>query len=270
MESDGRLRASDYSSGFASSIYPGRNVPDLSGLVGMLPGAKYIMLPVEPGDSIDVGGAGGSHPNGDETANNDGWASFSGTSAAAPQLAGAAALIKQACGRLSPAQIRDVMKVTARDVTTGRCHPNQNNAATTGPDLATGHGKINAYRAVIRARTLCRLRPIRPIQPVQPIQPIQPVQPVQPIRPVSPIRPIRPIQPVQPVQPIRPIRPIQPINPIRPVGPIAPRSNEEEGFEDESAQYAQSASFDDAYISDDELDTLEDMIEKGQIDPSDV
>ena len=39
---------------------------------------------------IDVGNAGGTHPNGDETANNDGWAAFSGTSAAAPQLAGVA------------------------------------------------------------------------------------------------------------------------------------------------------------------------------------
>jgi len=35
MEPDGSMRASDYASGFASNIYNGRNVPDLSGLVGM-------------------------------------------------------------------------------------------------------------------------------------------------------------------------------------------------------------------------------------------
>ena len=68
----------------------------------------YIMLPVEPADDIDVGNAvenirrrirsaGGAHPNGDETANNDGWARIQRNSAAAPQLAGAARFIKQAC-----------------------------------------------------------------------------------------------------------------------------------------------------------------------------
>src|SRR6185295_9743336 len=88
MNKDESLRASDYASGFASKIYANRNCPDLCGLVGMKPKAAYIMLPLEPGDEIDVGNAGSTHPNGDETANNDGWAAFSGTSAAAPQLAG--------------------------------------------------------------------------------------------------------------------------------------------------------------------------------------
>ena len=41
MEVDGSLQASDYSSGFMSNIYPNRRVPDLSGLVGMLPTAAY-------------------------------------------------------------------------------------------------------------------------------------------------------------------------------------------------------------------------------------
>ncbi|MGH2827994.1 MAG: S8 family serine peptidase, partial [Actinomycetota bacterium] len=39
MASNGDMSASNYSSGFASSIYPGRSVPDVSGLVGMLPRA---------------------------------------------------------------------------------------------------------------------------------------------------------------------------------------------------------------------------------------
>ena len=62
MKQDESLRASDYSSGFMSNIYPNRRVPDLCGLVGMQPKAMYIMLPLEPGDDIDVGNSGGKHP----------------------------------------------------------------------------------------------------------------------------------------------------------------------------------------------------------------
>ncbi|HYJ47173.1 MAG TPA: S8 family serine peptidase, partial [Pyrinomonadaceae bacterium] len=112
MDVDESLRASDYASGFISQIYPNRRVPDLCGLVGMKPKAIYIMLPIQPGDEIDAtpssspgGLQGGTFPNGDETTNNDGWGAFSGTSAAAPQLAGVAALIKQACPGLKPADI---------------------------------------------------------------------------------------------------------------------------------------------------------------------
>ena len=42
----------------------------------------------------------------------------------APQLAGICALVKQACPRLSPSRVRDILRKTARDVTTGNCHPN--------------------------------------------------------------------------------------------------------------------------------------------------
>lgn len=160
MNPDGSMRASDYASGFASNIYPGRKVPDVSGLVGMSPKAQYIMFPVEPGDSIDVGLSGGNHPLGDETTRNDGWAAFSGTSAAAPQIAGICALIKQACRRLTPSQVRSILKRTARDVTKGNCSPSTGaNPATFGPDLATGYGLADAYRATIVARLRCILRP---------------------------------------------------------------------------------------------------------------
>jgi subtilisin family serine protease len=152
---DGALRASDYASGFDSNIYPGRRVPDLSGLVGMRPGAQLIMLPVPEGCALDTQLAGGTHPNGDETAPDDGWAAFSGTSAATPQVAGVCALIKQACARLAPAEIREILMTTARDVTTGTNHPNFGNAAVAGPDTATGNGLVDAHRAVLLAKLRC-------------------------------------------------------------------------------------------------------------------
>lgn len=49
----GTLEASNYSSSFTSPVYPGRQVPDICGLVGKLPYGSYIMLPVPPGSGID-------------------------------------------------------------------------------------------------------------------------------------------------------------------------------------------------------------------------
>lgn len=148
MDEQMNLQASNYSSGFASNIYSGRNVPDVSGLVGLLPKAMYIMLPLQPLDSIDTGNSGGVHPNGDQTFNNDGWAAFSGTSAAAPQIAGVAALLKQQKPTLTPLQIKNILKRTATDVTAGNCNANTGgHAAVSGPDLATGHGLVNAFAA---------------------------------------------------------------------------------------------------------------------------
>lgn len=119
------LEASNYASGFASPIYPGRNVPDVCGLVGMMPRARYIMLPVQPNGNAYATGSGGQHPDSDETAPGDWWAVFSGTSAAAPQLAGVCALMKQASPGLWPLQARDVLKRTTRDVVLGRCSARQ-------------------------------------------------------------------------------------------------------------------------------------------------
>ena len=227
MNKDESLRASDYASGFMSNIYSGRRVPDLSGLVGMKPRAAYIMLPLEPGDDIDVGSAGGTHPNGDETLNNDGWAAFSGTSAAAPQLAGAAALIKQACPKLKPFEIRDILRKTARDVTTGNCNTSSSGAAATvGPDVATGDGLVDAHKAVMLAKVKCLGPVITPITVLPPIQPpITPITVLPPVQPpvLPPIRPVVPITPVGPT-PIVPIRPIGP-TPIQPIRPIAPIVN---------------------------------------------
>jgi hypothetical protein len=229
IRQDGSLRASDYTSGFMSNIFPGRRVPDLSGLVGMRPRAQSIMLPVPEGCTLDADLAGGNHPNGDETTGNDGWAAFSGTSAAAPQVAGVVALIKQACARLTPAEIRDILMSTARDVTTGTNHPNFGNAAVAGPDTATGNGLVDAHKAVLVAKVRCISVPIRPIlpfigpfPPIQPLLPVQPIQPAIPLRPVLPFRPLFPLLPLQPVQPALPIQPAFPIQPALPLQPFAP------------------------------------------------
>jgi hypothetical protein len=259
MKINGAMEASNYSSGCMSNIYPGRRVPDVSGLVGMNPKAIYIMLPLEPGDAIDVGRSGGAFPNGDQTANNDGWGVFSGTSAAAPQLAGVAALMKQACGRLSPADIRSIMMKTARDVTAGRCA--NGHQATAGPDLATGNGLVDAYKAVMLAKVRCLTIRGRSIDRV-----IEPVRGgIEPVR--SGIEPVRGgIEPVRGgIEPIR--RGIEPPGPdpirgIRPPGPD-PLSG---------SKYVESmpdASLEQASLSQEEAADLEDMVVKSEIDLED-
>lgn len=158
MHKDGRkLEATQYASGFASRMYRDRSVPDVSGLVGLPPKAIYLMLPVEPKDEIDTElSTGTAYPNGDETTKTDGWAAFSGTSAAAPQLAGICALIKQACPNINPTKIRDILKRTARDVTSGKCSLRTGgHSARVGPDLATGAGLADTSEAVRAARDAC-------------------------------------------------------------------------------------------------------------------
>jgi subtilisin family serine protease len=144
-------RASNYASGYQSPWFDEVTVPTVCGLVGLRPRAQYIMLPVPPGSPLDVGA---SQPStvpfdpSDGTAPNDGWALFSGTSAAAPQLAGAAALILDAKPNLVPAQVIEALSETAIDITTGSCHPRFNRPAAVGHDVATGSGLVNAAAAV--------------------------------------------------------------------------------------------------------------------------
>ena len=143
------LRATNYTSGYSSPWFEGVTVPDVSGAVGLQPRAQYLMLPVPPRCEIDVDesqAAGGDTPDG--TSSNDGWALFSGTSAAAPQLAGAVALILAAKPGLQPAQVTEALAATATDVQVGTCHPRFNHQATPGQDLATGFGLVNASAAV--------------------------------------------------------------------------------------------------------------------------
>lgn len=156
VDADGRMNASDYASGFESPLFPGRKVPDVCGLVGMQPRAQYIMLPVEPGDELDVEEARIDPRSGstivDGTAPRDGWARFSGTSAAAPQLAGICALLKQANSSITPQKMKEILMNTAVDITQG--HNAQHEPAGPGNDLATGSGLANAERAVQVARNL--------------------------------------------------------------------------------------------------------------------
>jgi subtilisin family serine protease len=130
---DGNLKysATEYTSGFVSTWFPGRQVPDISGLCGTPPTADYIILPVQSGASLEK---------------SKGWGAFSGTSAAAPMVAGVCALLKEVDPELGPTDIKNLLKYTARDITTGS---NAHGAvAQPGPDGATGFGLVDAARAM--------------------------------------------------------------------------------------------------------------------------
>jgi hypothetical protein len=154
IDEDMKVQASNYASAFRSRIYPDRSVPDVAGLVGMQPHANYIMLPLEPNCEID-----GEVSDHDGTEPDDGWSVISGTSAAAPQLAGVCALLKQKNPGLSPAEVKAVLNRTARDVTEGQANKTSNPVrvdnrvelvpikAGIGPDGATGHGLVDAFAA---------------------------------------------------------------------------------------------------------------------------
>ena len=258
MHEDGSLEASNYATGFDSNIYPGRRVPDVSGLVGMAPLAAYIMLPIPAGCAIDQNNAGGSHPNGDETAADDGWAAFSGTSASAPQIAGVCALMKQSCPRLAPSELRSILMSTARDVTTGTNA--MGNAATIGPDTAVGNGLVDAHKAVLIAKLRCTVTPFPPIvTPRIPLPPI--VTPRIPIRPIiTPRRPFPPIvTPRIPLPPIvTPQRPFPPIvDPVRPLVPLRPFRPFDPGPFDENASSGVSGA---GSLSAEDIALLEQMI----------
>lgn len=138
------LRASDYASSFDSTRYPGQHVPEVCGLVGMKPRAIYITLPVPPRSEIDRSFGGSRYPDRDETTKRDGWAVFSGTSAACPMVAGVVALILNRYPQADLAEIRQRLS-RARDVTVGSSA--MGDRAGPGYDAATGHGLVDAERA---------------------------------------------------------------------------------------------------------------------------
>jgi subtilisin family serine protease len=63
-----------------------------------MPDGAYIFLPLPPRSEMDQQGADAAEPvqRADRTAADDGWGVFSGTSAAAPQVAGVCALMLEA------------------------------------------------------------------------------------------------------------------------------------------------------------------------------
>ncbi len=153
VDAGGAMCASDYASAFMSRIYSGRSVPDFCGLVGMLPHARYIMLPVPKGCEVDRETAAESGADsGDGTAGDDGWGVFSGTSAAAPQLAGVCALLLEKNPSLTPVEIKAVLRSTCRDVLAGHANPASGDGAAPvqagpGNDGATGAGLVDAFAA---------------------------------------------------------------------------------------------------------------------------
>lgn len=154
VDTNGQAKASDYASGYKSPWYPDVVVPMVCGLVGMQPRAQYLMLPISPGCQLDVEeSAADSGEDGDGTTNSDGWALFSGTSAAAPQLAGAAALILGAKPGLKPGQVIEALSKTAIDIVSGHSFPQRfNEPAGPGFDNATGWGLANVAAAVDYAK----------------------------------------------------------------------------------------------------------------------
>jgi subtilisin family serine protease len=139
---DGSLTASSYASSFKSKIYPDRLVPDFCGLVGQSTTARpmpsHIMLPVPPQCDLDG-------ENFAPAGKGAGWGIFSGTSAASPQAAGVAALVKGANKALGPGQIRSVLQNAAIDIVSGKTA--MGDAAKAGKDLATGSGLLDALQA---------------------------------------------------------------------------------------------------------------------------
>jgi len=154
MNKRGTLSTSDLASAYQSPWFPEQNVPTVCGLSEMDPD-QYLMLPVPPGSLLDVersGDPGDPDMPSDGTARDDGWARFSGTSAAAPQLAGAAAVLLSEKPGLNPKQIIEALTETARDVVRGFCNPIfETEEARRGRDIATGAGLIDVDAALAYA-----------------------------------------------------------------------------------------------------------------------
>lgn len=139
-------QASSYASSGSSSNYTERVVPDVCGIVGQAPSGVLIVMPTEPDCILDRVFGDGTFPNSDETETDDGWLVASGTSSAAPMVAGVVALMLQKNANLSPSTVKTILEVTARDITTGTSASGE--AAATGFDTATGYGLVDAEEAL--------------------------------------------------------------------------------------------------------------------------
>jgi len=148
---DGGWMASDFCSAFTSKIYPNRQVPDVCGVVGKAPDADLLLLPTQPASMADKRHV----PKGAESLrelSEDGWAIFSGSSAAAAQISGAIAVLRQAHPQLSPSQARELLQASAIDVDRGHSHARFHQEAIAGPDVATGQGVVDVHAALLRCQ----------------------------------------------------------------------------------------------------------------------
>ena len=100
-----------------------RDVPDICGIVGTAPDGKLIVMPTKPLSLLDV--IFSAPPISDGTAYDDGWMVASGTSSAAPMVAGVAAILIQGykklvrsslpIGSLFPYFARQLRKILFKD-----------------------------------------------------------------------------------------------------------------------------------------------------------
>ena len=101
--------------------------------------------------AIDVGNTNIVFGVFDGTTKHDGWARFSGTSAAAPQVAAVCALMLEKNPGLTPQQLKSRLEASAVDVQHGKAAGMDGDvglAAGVGPDRATGAGLVDAKAAV--------------------------------------------------------------------------------------------------------------------------
>lgn len=108
------MKVAGFSSHFTSVTYQNRVVPDVCGVLGLLPQETAVMLPVPPGSDEDTG-----RGFADGTSGSDGWAVFGGTSAATPQVAALCAVILQRHPDLSANAVKQAICGTARPISDG-------------------------------------------------------------------------------------------------------------------------------------------------------
>jgi subtilisin family serine protease len=148
VDGNGNLEASSYACSGSEETFGGRLVPDFCGIVGQGTGGIpkehgiLIELPTEVASLLDYDVS----YYGDETAPYDGWAVFSGTSSATPQIAGLAAIVKQIDSEIDDGRFKHLVMSTCTDVYEGESY--SSDAAQDGFDRATGAGLINVYRAI--------------------------------------------------------------------------------------------------------------------------
>ena len=137
--SGGTARVADFSSAFTSNAFPGRTVPDVSGVLGLWPDKTDLMLPVPSASAWDV-----DRSPADGTSSADGWAVFGGTSATAPQVAAVCALLLEKHPDLSPDDIKQLLMSSAIAVLDG----------SGAVDGDAGAGVVNAAAALKLAKVV--------------------------------------------------------------------------------------------------------------------